>query len=107
MAECIALACPRLKNTDPSNRALSVTVSSSLITRDKMGNNWCNYCQKQRKLMDYGKEHHWPEVHAVGTQGRYAILADAEDWYISMACSNQDAIDAYYAELIGEDEAIA
>ena len=104
MAECTALACPRLKNTDPRNRELSITVPSTLITRDKLGHLWCNYCQKQRILMDYGKEHHWPEVRAVGQNGAYAIAGDAEEWYISIACSNQDAIDAYYAELIGTDE---
>lgn len=104
MAECTSLACPRLRNTDPDNRELSINVPSSQITRDKSGHTWCNYCEKQRILMDYGKEHHWPDVSAQGVKGRYAILGDAEEWYISIACSNQDAIDAYYAELIGNDE---
>lgn len=104
MAECTALACPRLRNTDPDNRTMNVAVPSSAITKDQMGHTWCNYCQKQRKLMDYGKEHKWPEVHADGAQGRYAILGGAEDWYVSIACGNQDSIDAFYRELIGDEQ---
>lgn len=105
MAECTAMGCPRLKNTDPGNRELSVYVSPDRITRDKEGHTWCNYCQKQRRLMDYGKEHKWPEVRAQGIQGRYAIIADEEEWYISMACGNQDLVDAFYVELIGNEQA--
>lgn len=103
MAECTALACPRLKNTDYSNRELSITVPISQITKDATGHTWCNFCQKQRELMDYGHRHKWPEVSAQGAQGRYAILGDADEWYISIACGNQDSIDAFYAELIGNE----
>lgn len=103
-AECTALSCQRLRNTDPSNRALSITVPSSEITNDMMGHTWCNYCYKCRELMNYGKEHHWPAVRAQGKNGTYALLHDADEWYISIACGNQDSIDAFYHKLIGDEQ---
>lgn len=102
MAQCTALACPRLKNSDPDNRELAVDFPRSLLTRDTLGNGWCNFCQKQRELMDYGHKHNWPEVHVTG-QMRYGILAGQRDWYSSIACGKQDMIDALYASLIGNE----
>lgn len=103
MAQCIALACPRLSNTDPDSRELAVNFPRGLLTHDALGNGWCNFCQKQRELMDYGNEHDWPAVRVQGAQGRYALLNDAADWYASIACGKQDMIDALYNSLIGNE----
>ena len=105
MAQCTALACPRLANMDLDNRALALTFSSSLATRDTSGNTWCNYCYKHRELMDYGKAHHWPAIRAMALDGYYYAIAEGqENWFQSIAGSRQDVIDAYYAECIGEQE---
>jgi hypothetical protein len=104
MAECTSLVCPRLRNSDYTNRALSIHVPSAQITRDALGHIWCNHCQKQRNLMDYGNAHHWPVVRAQSLthSGYYALLAEQDEWYISISCGNQDMIDALYAALIGQ-----
>lgn len=104
MAECIAMSCPRLSNPDPDNRALAITVPPSLITRDKQGNSFCNFCQHARQLMDYGHDHGWPEVRSVGVSGRYLILNGHAEWYLSIACGDKNLIEAFYAELIGSEE---
>lgn len=106
MAECIALACPRLRNTDPDNQELSIRVPQSDITKDKMSNTWCNHCQKQRTLMDYGHAHHWPSVRAQSLThgGHYAIAGEYAAWFAAVAMGNQDSINALYAELIGNDD---
>lgn len=101
MAECIALSCPRLSNPDPGNRALSITVpSSSQITRDTMGNSFCNYCQHARALMDYGHANNWPEVRS----GRYLIPLGHAEWHLSITCGDRNLIEAFYADLIGNEE---
>lgn len=82
---------------------MSITVPSVQLTRDKTGRKWCNYCQKQRELMDYGHEHHWPAFQIYDArfeQDVYLLLHDAHDWFSTIACSNQKAIDNLYAELI-------
>lgn len=110
MARCTALACPRLKNFDPTNRAMSITVASSQVTRDKAGHTWCNFCQKQRELMNYGHEHKWPAVQIYDArlkQNVYMLLHDAHDWFATIACSNQETIDNLYTELIVENKASA
>lgn len=104
MAGCIALSCPRLQNADPDNRAMSITVPSSQISRDRMGNTFCNFCQHARHLMDYGHANNWPEVRAVGEHGRYLIPAGYREWYASIACGDANLIEAFYAELIGSEE---
>lgn len=100
MAECIALSCPRLANTDPDNRDMAITVPSSLITRDKMGNTFCNFCQHARAIMDYGHANNWPEVRA----GVYLIPPGHAEWHLSIACGDRNLIEAFYAELIGNEE---
>jgi hypothetical protein len=108
MAECTALSCPRLNNTDLHNRALSITVPNSLITRDVTGHAWCNFCQKHRELMDYGHDHHWPavRVQSLTYAGHYALLPEQNEWYISISCGNQDMIGALYAALIEHPKSV-
>lgn len=105
MAECLALACPRLRNTDPDNRELSIHVPLADITKDKMGNTWCNHCQKQRRLIDYGHDHHWPAVRvkSLTHAGHYAMAGEYAAWFAGVAMGNSDMIDALYAELIDEN----
>jgi hypothetical protein len=103
MAQCTALSCPRLKNSDPDDTSMQVNFSNLLVTRDVIGNTWCNYCLKQCALVDWGKEHHWPEIYATGQYGRYAIAEGKSEWIATVFCSQQDAIDAYHAEVIGNE----
>lgn len=99
MPECTALACPRLKDT-----TLGIFVSAERILRDSTGHLWCELCWKHCELMNYGNRYGWPEVRAQGQQGRYAMLGEAKEWYLSIACGSRDLVDAFYAELIGEQE---
>jgi hypothetical protein len=105
MAQCTALACPRL-HADPEDRTMAIDFSSSLVTRDALGNTWCNYCIKQCELINWGKAHNWPEIHVTGERGRYAIAQGQWHWLTSVMGSNQDAIDAYHAAVIAGNEAM-
>lgn len=107
MAQCTSLSCPRLKNTDPDNRAMSISFPSNLATRDCLGNEWCNYCTKQPALIAWAKKHNWPELHATGEEGRYAIASGCWQWRTSIVALNRDAIDAFYAEAIGNEDELA
>lgn len=110
--QCTALACPRIaywfgEHPDTSNRAMYVDFHSSLATKDVLGHTWCNYCQKHRDLMNWGHAHAWPEIHVTGEQGRYAIAQGQWHWVTSIIMGHQDAIDAYYASVIGGQQEIA
>lgn len=98
-AGCTTVNCPR--DIDPG---ASMSLSKSRMHQDHSGNYWCPACQKRCALMDYGHEHHWPEVRAVGQQGRYAILGEQSEWFISLSMGDQDLVDAFYAELIGTEQ---
>ena len=104
MAQCVSLACPRLQNTDPDNRALALTFASGLATRDCLGNVWCNYCRKQPALIAWAKKNNWPPVQAIGLGGRYRIAEGCWNWKSSIMMGNQDMINAFSAELIGNEE---
>lgn len=104
MAECMSLACPRLRNPDPDNRALSINVPSSLITRTKSGHTFCNYCEKQRRLLDWAHKRQYPAIRARGERAYYAIAEGEWQWVTSIIANCQDAIDAFYAETGCVDE---
>lgn len=107
MAQCTALSCPRLLNSDSDNRSLAISFSSGSATRDCLGHVWCNLCWKQPALVAWAKKHNWPELHATGEQGKYAIAEGCWQWTTSIILCNQDAIDAFYAEAIGNEEDMA
>lgn len=100
MAQCTALACPRLR-ADPDDRSMAINFSSTLVTRDVLGNTWCNHCIKQCELINWGKAHNWPEIHGTGERGRYALAQGEREWQASILTSNQDAINAYHASTVG------
>ena len=92
---CAALACPRISNMD-----LPYVVSSHELSQDAAGHSWCNFCERQRLLMDWASEHRWPAVRVQGKM-RYAIYGgDGSDWFASVAGGNQDMVDALYETLI-------
>lgn len=94
---CTAVSCPRLRDFE-----MSIELTEDEAARDVFGNIWCNHCQKHRELMNWGHAHRFPAVRARGKQW-YAIVEGKADWYASVACGNQDMIDALYATLIEKE----
>lgn len=101
-AGCTTINCPRYRDIDAP-----VEMPKSQLLQDKRGNYWCTECRKRYELMDWGNEHHWPEVRATGQRGTYATLDDYADWFANVALGTQDLVDAMYTTLIdtGQQEA--
>lgn len=86
---CSSFNCPRIAETIPSSQ----------LSRDNAGRFWCNSCDKQRDLMNWAHEHHWPTVRVQG-QMLYAIQGDAQDWLMSLVAASQDMIAALHETLV-------
>ena len=63
-----------------------------------------NLCDKQRALIDWSSDAGWISVRVQGKM-RYAIAGGREDWLTSVACANQDMVDALYEALIEQKRA--
>lgn len=96
---CAALACPRISNTD-----LPYAVPARELYQDTSGHSWCNYCSKQRALMNWAADNRYPFIRVQG-QMRYAILDGSDEWFTSVASAGQDMVDALYETLVEQKRA--
>jgi hypothetical protein len=96
---CASLACPRISNTD-----LLYAVPARELYQDKIGHSWCNYCTKQRTLMNWAADNRYPFIRVQG-QMRYAILDGSDEWFTSVASAGQNMVDALYETLIEQKRA--
>lgn len=104
MAECMALACPRLHNTDYDNRELSLNVPSTLIAYSATGHAFCNHCWKQRRLLDWAHKRQFPAIRAMCEGLGYVAIGEGEwNWITSIIGNRKEAIDAFFTEAIGDN----
>lgn len=69
--------------------------------KDTSGNPSCEEHRRWQELMDWGKAHHWPDLHG----GMYALAPGYDMWFVVLCLCTLAMVEELHAVTVGNETA--